>query len=341
MRRIWPACVLALVAFASGAEEVTDGIAAQVGSDVVLVSEVSRLAAPLEAQMRAAGAQEPEVARLRAEMLERVIERRLIAQVARKSEIEASEAEVDQAIAAIAAENRLDADEVKRRVEAEGLPFEAYRQRLAEEIVHQKVLAAMVQSRVHVDESEIRSLYDARYGGQRGEGEEVHLRHLVVPPDGDGAAAREEACRLARQARDRIGAGESLSAVAADLAASRRIGGGDLGWVHLADLADWMKPAVAELSPGGVSPVIETPFGCALLELAERRGTRLVSYEEARGELRSRLFEQRFAEEYMSFVEKLREKTYIERKGLFAEAARLGAGAGVEPTEPRTPPAVP
>jgi hypothetical protein len=53
---------------------VVDGIAAQVGSDTVLVSEVRDPRRPVEEKMRAAGAAESDLAALRADALERLID---------------------------------------------------------------------------------------------------------------------------------------------------------------------------------------------------------------------------------------------------------------------------
>ncbi|MCZ6784818.1 MAG: hypothetical protein O7G30_16085, partial [Proteobacteria bacterium] len=71
-------------AAAGAAEEVIDGIAAQVGNDIVLISEVNQMAAPVEERMRNAGAPAGEVARMRADVLDRLIEGRLMADVVRR-----------------------------------------------------------------------------------------------------------------------------------------------------------------------------------------------------------------------------------------------------------------
>lgn len=259
---------------------------------------------------------------MRAEVLERLIERSLIRQLARRAEIDASDTELEGAIQAIARENELSLEQLRGNVEAQGLPFAAYRERIRDEIVHQKVISGMVQPRVHLEEEEIRALYRERYADQRQSGEEVHLRHLMVPRGEKSPTDVDAACASARA---RILAGEPFETVAAE--GSGPLGGGDsdLGWLHADELASWMRPVVAGLDPGATSEVVETPFGCNLLQLVARRAMRPVSYEEARPSLRDELYEQRFTEEYTQFVEKLRRQTYVERKGIFAEAARLGA----------------
>ena len=52
------ALFLALAAGAAAAEQLADGIAAQVGSEIVLVSEVSEAAAPTAARAHARGRQQ-------------------------------------------------------------------------------------------------------------------------------------------------------------------------------------------------------------------------------------------------------------------------------------------
>ena len=88
---------LALVGAPAGAEEqLVDGIAAQVGNRIVLVSEVMRMAGQQEAAMRQAGAPEAEIARMRAAALEELIEARLIEELVRQAELYVSDDEIDQ-----------------------------------------------------------------------------------------------------------------------------------------------------------------------------------------------------------------------------------------------------
>ena len=84
------------------AEELVDGIAAQVGEEIVLVSEVMATVAETEKKMRAAGIHEREVAKLRAEGLEQMIEEKIVDSEVRRMELFASDQEVDSAIEMIA-----------------------------------------------------------------------------------------------------------------------------------------------------------------------------------------------------------------------------------------------
>jgi parvulin-like peptidyl-prolyl isomerase len=70
------------------------------------------------------------------------------------------------------------------------------------------------------------------------------------------------------------------------------------------------------------------PFGCNLLELVERREFTPVTFETARPQIEQFLFREKMDAEYASWIDKLREQVYIERKGIYAETTRLGADGG-------------
>ena len=332
-RRASALIALALaVAPAHAAEELIDGIAAQVGSDVVLVSEVTAVTAPMEVRIRQAGGAESDLDMLRSDMLERLIERRLVEQVVRRLELEASDAEVDQAVAGIAAENKLTLDQLRESLESHDVDWESYREKIRGEIQRSKILNGMVRSKVKVEESDVRALYDRRFSNQRSGGNEMHLRHLVVAGGEDLPRSYTEACEQVRGALVRLQAGEAFGDLAREMSDSNPETGGDVGWVHEADIAPWMADAVRDLGVGQVSDVIEMPFGCNLFQLVERRGFEATTFDGAKAELYVEIFNQRLEQEYETWIEELRNRTYIDRKGVFAQAARLGSEEAADPT---------
>ena len=306
-------------------QQVVDGIAAQVGNEIVLISEVELLAAPVVAEMRRQGAPELEVMRLRATVLDRLIERKLVAIVVRRAELEATDAEVDDAIERIAKENDISLEQLRQSVETQGMPFAAYRERIRGEIEHAKVMNGMVASRVKVEDQEVQDLYRRRYEDQPEGGDEMYIRHIAVTFQGDSAEAQRQACAVVDDGLARIQSGEPFEAVAFEISESNPERGGDLGWVHVSELAPWMAGPLHELEPGQTSGVIRTPWGCNLLQLVEKRTYQQVSYPQAEERLRAELFDIHMAEEYRKFVDKVRKQTYIERKGIYAEATKAPA----------------
>ena len=332
--------VAALLAGAAGAEDegLVDGIAAQVGSDVVLVSEVLQMVKPTETRMREAGVPELEIAKLRAEGLERMIEWRLIEQEVRKSELFASDEEIDTTIASIARANDLSVEELQRSVVSHGMALTDYRAQIKRELERRKLVTTLIGSRIEIEEKDVKDLYDTRYAGQPQDGEVVHVRQIMVSFGEDTGRDKKAARARADAAAARIEAGEAFEVVALDVSEVAGKKGGDLGWIHTSRLASWMAEMLKHLGRGEVSDVMVLPVGYSLLKLVDRKEYQPVSYEAVRPELEREIFERHLAREYEDWMEKLRKRTYIERRGYFAETAQLGPSAllrfGDEPPIP-------
>ena len=330
--RAWLASFLLLLSLSvsADAEELIDGIAAQVGSDIVLISEVFHITSPLEETMRSNGVDGAGINQFRAEALERLIEQKLLSQLAERNELEVSDDEVDSSIATIARENGITLEQLRRSVEVQELSYAAYRERIRTEIQRAKILSSLVNERVRIEEDEIKNLYAKEYGEQKQGGEELFLKHIMVTHGKDAGRTQAQACSRAEQALANINNGQAFNEIAQEYSDIFNSQGAEIGWIHREELASWMS-VVDELKAGNTSSVIKTPFGCNLLQVVKRRNFEPLSYEQAKDELYNRIFAVRSEEEYLKFVESLRERTYIERKGIFARASRLGGNDKPKP----------
>lgn len=300
------------------AEQLVEGIAAQVGSEIVLASEVFEMSAPIEKRMREAGAPANEIMRVRKEALERLIEGRLINSVVERLELGADREEIDDAIGAIAQENGLSIEQLLSSVTSHGLSLDEYRNKIKGEIERGKVLNAMVRSRVEVTADEVESLFDQRFGDQPEGGEELYVQHIVVMPDGRSAKSADQACQVAGEKRRAIASGrQDFPAAAREISDMNPERGGELGWLHRDDLAGWMAERLDGMQPGDLSDVISMPFGCNLLRLVDRRSFTPITLEQARPQLTNFLFNQKTEEEYTEWLDVLRGQTFIDRKGAF------------------------
>lgn len=312
-----------------GADEmIRDGIAAQVGSEIILISEVLDRVSELEEQMREAGAPQEEIVRLRAAGLEKLIEARLIGQIVQRGELFATDDEINAAIASIASENGITIEQLEATVIAQGLAYDEYREKIKSSIEQQKVIRAVVASKVRVDESEIRALYDERFSDQPAGGVVIHLRQILVT-FGDVAPIDPRAvCAPVYAGLARIRAGEPFETVASETSEVAPAEGGDIGWLHTDSIAIWMREIIDALQVGEVSDVAELPFGCSVLKLVDRRDFEPITYEVAKPRLNEEVYQAHLEEEFRTWMEEMRSQTFIERKGHFAEAATLGSQSG-------------
>ena len=309
---------------AQAAEVMVDGIAAQVGTDIVLVSEVMDIVAVNEQHLRKAGAPEGQIMQLRSEGLETMIEWRLIEHVVEQAGLEVTDTDVDSTIESIATENDLTVEQLRKSVTSQDMDYDTYRGEIKRELERRKVVNGMVASRVTVDEEEVEQLYQERFEDQPESGTTVHLAQIMLPADPQRGATTEDACKFVTQLRQRIPGGEPFTALAMQFSAAAPQQGGDIGWLHLDSMAGWMVELIEPLEPGDLSPVHELPFACTIVNLIERRKWEPVAYADVKESLHMEVFDRKLRTEYGTWMEELRDRTFIERRGYFADAATFG-----------------
>ena len=298
------------VTFAGSAPAaLVDGIAAQVGDDIVLLSEVLRTASTVAQQIEEQGGSADDLAQVHREALDRLIERALVRQVVRRAELIAGDSEVDEAIAGIAEENNITIDQLQRSVESQGLPYEAYREKIRDEIEQSRVISAMVTSQIRVEDEEVREIYESEYAGRGGKGVEARIRQILIP-----RAGNPEACKQVSAARDRVLAGEPFDLVASQTSYINPQRGGDLGWTPIRDLAQWMRAIAEDLPAGTMSDVVELDHACTVFLVEARQDASKRTLEDVRPEIEGTLRNQRSEGKYREFIEEIRDRTYIDRR---------------------------
>lgn len=289
-----------------------EGVAAQVGNDIVLLSEVQKIAAPIALKLLEQGGTIEDLAKTHEQALDRLIEQALVRQVIKQAELNASDSEVDSAIEGIANENNITANELRTSVEGQGLSFSEYREKIRDELEQHKVIQGMVMSKIRIEEDELKSIYERDYTQDTQEGLEVQISQILIP-----RAADSEACDKVRAARERVVAGEPFPLVASQTSYINPNGGGSLGWTSAADLVGWMRDLAETLPPGAMSEVVELPHACSVLVVTERREASERSFSDVRNEIVRKVRREKSDAKYREFIDDMRDRTYIDRRTTF------------------------
>jgi peptidyl-prolyl cis-trans isomerase SurA len=287
------ACLLALSLLASGAlaparaqVQPLDRIVAVVNDDVILQSELDRAEQNVRTQYSGRQNQLPPEDILRKQVLERLILARLGVERAAETGVRVSDAEVDSAIANIAAQNKTTPDQMRAQLEAQGQSFTDFRRTLRDEITIQRLRQRFAQTRVSVSDAEV----DAAIAAQTAGGPQYHLANLMVAlPDN----ATPEQIATGQKKIDGVKAliekGEmDFSAAAVRYSdANNALEGGDLGWRSLDEIPSTFASAIRGLQVGQLLGPIRGPSGFQLLKLVETRdaaqaGPQLVTQYHAR-----------------------------------------------------------
>jgi parvulin-like peptidyl-prolyl isomerase len=304
------ACSLAAPARA----EVADGVAAIVGDEVILLSEVRDAWQGYVSRVRERGESlsQDEALALRNSALQTLIDEKIVLQLAKKQNLSASEDEIDESVKGIAQDEGVTVDQIYAAAAAQGLEKKAYREQLGRQITRMKIVQGAVQGKVHVSEEDVKKLYEERYGHAK-PGVRIRVLHILIPVPADAPEAkRAEARALTEQLRDKARQSGDFGALARKYSAAPTAQQGGLTVFREVDAPPDIKAAIEGLKPGEVSDVIETAHGENLFQLLDKFDPADVKYEQVADRLRAELMEQQTLPAFEKWIADVRKSRYIE-----------------------------
>ena len=257
-------------------DERIDGVVAVVNDEVVLASEVDEQLY-LFLQQNRARPDSAELAQLRKEILDRIIDEKVIVSEAKRQNVLPVQAELDKNVDDAVADvrQRLGSDAAFRaELEREGITEEDLRKRYRDEASRQLMATALLRKqlgKVEVTPAEAEK-YFAEHGSEfprRASAIRVQLVQIPVEPD---SAARRAVRAKAVAAAARLKKGEPFSRLAQELSddVGTASNGGDLGWFKPGTLDSTFEAQVFALPVGQVSGILQTPYGYHLAKVEEK-----------------------------------------------------------------------
>jgi peptidyl-prolyl cis-trans isomerase SurA len=322
-RGIWPALLLLTCAVPGLAQPVPkaaeprgmvlDRVVASVNEEALTLSEVQEEGQPVIRRIfqdfvgdeRARRVEEAEQ-----RLVNDLIERRLLYQVAKKEGMLPSTAEVQGALEELKRNNNATDDaQFRALLKAEGLTVEQVRRTIGERLAIGRLLAKQIRSSIILSEDEIAKYYEAnRDKFQRTPEAEIHHTLFAFGPDQDEAIARARA----EEALAKIRAGADFVQTAKQYADKAWASGADLLTVHRGELAPEIEAAAFSLPAGGVSAPIRTGAGYHLLKVEKVRAEPVASLSEVREMIRERLFQEKYEAKRKDYVAGLRAQSAIQ-----------------------------
>ncbi len=315
------ACVLLLTGIHPlYAADIVDRVVAVVNDDVITMSEVNQEGKALF--RRIAEQVPPErleeaLQQARQNVIEELIDKKILQQEARKYDLKVTDEEVDRALKRILERNHTTMEQFRSELAAMGMNEQQYRENLRSQILSSKLVNMEVRSRVIIPEEKIIDYYDTHYMERMGDGGYYLLQiGINVDPDAlDQEQARAEARKKAEQIRKRALAGEDFKELAkkySDLPSATD--GGDIGVFKADEMAPAMREAVINLKPGEISAIVETTSGFQIFKLLSSKQGQIVAkvpYDEVKEEIRNILYQQETKALFDRWLKKMRKNAYI------------------------------
>ena len=250
-----------------------DHIVAVVNTEAVTSIEVAQRIERISADAKRANAQLPDADTLRQQVLDALIDERVQITFARDVGQKVDDAEIDRAVANVAAQNQLTMAQLRDRLRSEGLEMARFRNNLRDQLMVERVREREVSTRIRISDADIeRYLVEQR--GRSADDTQLHLAQILVTvPEGASAEVLAQRQARANQALARLRAGEDFAKVARELSEDpNREAGGELGLRPVARLPDLFVDGVKALAPGQFTDqALRSGAGLHILKLIDRQ----------------------------------------------------------------------
>jgi len=249
-----------------------DRVVAVVNDEAVTQWDLSEQRRIVLQQMKSSNVTPPPPDVLDKQVLERLITERALLQHAKDNGIRVDDTTVERTIARVAEENKLTADEFRKVLERENIPYANYRDDIRRQLLIQRVRDREVDSKLTVSDAEVDN-YLATVNAQAGGEGEYLLSHIYVTlPEQASPDQIEARRRRAEEALAQVKGGKPFAQVAASYSdAPDALQGGSLGWRTPARLPSVFAEYVRNMKKGDVSAVLRSPGGFHVVKLEDLR----------------------------------------------------------------------
>jgi peptidyl-prolyl cis-trans isomerase SurA len=259
--------------------ELIDQVVAVVDDEAIFESDVIMVMNQLLFQQRRTSLTDSEREEMYAQVLDNLINDKLIIAQAKRLEIDIPFSTVEERVNHAIAENERSLggkEAFQRQLEREGFTLESlkqlYRQQIRNRMLVEEVLRTEVdRGEIDIDENELRQFYEEKKADFPDRPAVAHLKTIFIGFDSSENVQTNAKARI-DEVYDRAVAGEAFAELAKTYSEDPSAPlGGDLGFVNPQDLADpVLAEAVSGLGVGEMSQPVKSALGYHIIQVTER-----------------------------------------------------------------------
>jgi len=298
-------------------EAVVDRVVAVVNKEIITLSEVEKRIPPLKETMVTEHRLEKQerMQALCREVLERLIEEKLIDQEAKRAGIKISSKDIEATVEEIKRRNNASQEDLEKALAVEGLTIETYKKQIEKTLQRQKLINWEVKVEEKPGEKELREFYQNNISRYRTNETYRPGQILFAIPKGATPEEIREIRKRCQNVLEKIRGGEDFGEMALlyseDASNKDR---GDLGYFRKGELLPVFEREALHLKVGEVSGIIRTDFGFHIIKLLDRKGTDPLPFEEVTERVKADYYEGKMEKAFKQYLSTLKEKAIIEIK---------------------------
>jgi foldase protein PrsA len=275
-----------------------ENIATVDGAGISLADFTERMEKKLSLMADAASLNEKQVVLLKADVLNELIDEKVMINRADKLGISVGDGELKKRI-----------EEIKKDYPDEGFKeifkgresyYRTWKEELRKRLILEKLIHQEVTPQITVTDEEILS-YIKSHAKEGISKERVRISQILLPD-------REKADAVL----ERLNNGEDFDKVAKEVSTdSEAEKEGDMGFFSRGVLPEALDRVVFSLSPGKISKVVETPYGYHIVKVLEKEKSAEVLSAKARDKVRAKLKREKEERAYSEWLGQLRSRAVV------------------------------
>ncbi len=295
----------------AGAQEVLNGIAAVVNSEVITFGEVRELVAPKEKQARdtlKGEALVEKVKEIRLAAINDLIDRSLIIQEFKSKGFTIPEYFIDERVTTIIREEfGNDRQAFLRTLAAQGFTLDKFREFERDKVIVQEMRRQAIKGVTAVSDTNVAQFYK-EHMEEYSSAEEIKLRMITIRGNTENNSGR----KMIEEIRSKIVEGAEFGDLARMYSQdSNQEASGDWGWIDKKKLNESLTKVAFSLKAGEVSQVIELAGSYYLLFCEAKKQATVKPLKEVRGDIEKALLQTERQKQQQDWLLKLRRKAFI------------------------------
>ncbi len=295
---------------------VVDRIVAVVNDDLITLYDLNKTLKPYEENIRALGytpeRERETLFKLRTDLLNRLIDRKLTDQVIKKNNIAVSEAEIDTALERLKEARSLTDEDLRTGLGQQGLTLEEYRKNIKQQLLRNRLVNREIKSKIVITEDDSK-IYYAAHREKYAIETKYHIWNISMRLS---EFADESTKSLALEKMDavttKLTQGRTFESLAAEDSDSPMAPKGvDLGLYRLDELSAQLQKAVGVMKAGDFSPILKTDMGYQIIYVQKIVETDAKSLAEVKSEIQEILYNEAVDNRFQAWLEELRKRAHI------------------------------
>ena len=295
---------------------VIDRIVAKINGEIITLNDLQRASGAHLLARRMTRKQvesSPNSEAIYQEILEDMINTRLLIQEAKELQLEVTEEDVDRWIENVVQSEGASEEQFRDELRSRGIRWRDYRRYIKESLLKVRVVQVKVASRVTVSDAEVERKFTEKFGAPPGEGiKSVDVSHIHIPyPEERNSETMATTEALVARTMKALEGGRPFAELAKEVSAGPMAdNGGHLGKFKPGDMRPEYDP-IYSLEPGQFTKPIQVESGFHIFKVNETFIDRDPRVDTKLDNIRNQILATQREKELKLWLESLRKRAYV------------------------------